>query len=267
MRTSFASPAADAVVVEVPAYRGKRYLEAVAYAATRVAAAGIEVTWTFPPREAPAAVRVLEASGWRVVVRPSKRAPQCHAVPPPIVDRPVAPAFVTNLLGVDVSFAADFGVFSPREIDPGSRLLIDCAARGDAVAAVADVGIGYGAVALSLCAAGVATRACGSEIDSVALWLAEMNGAGLRCALDTYLTADPSRLPPTPLTVCNIPTHIPRAESDHLMDALAARAAHGRLVVVVHSGLTDRYQRLLVERGVRAERVEGPEHCVLDSGA
>jgi 16S rRNA G1207 methylase RsmC len=266
MRASFVSPAADALVVDVPPYRGKRYLQEVAFAATRVAASTAVVTWTFAPRETPSAVRQLEAGGWRIATRPSKRDPRCRAVPPATAVRPVAETFSTSIAGAAGTFAADFGVFSPGEIDAGSRLLVEHAAWGGPVSEVADIGVGYGALALSLCAAGIAERAIGSDVDAVALSLAETNAAALGCSLETQLSHDAWSIRPTPLTVCNVPTHIPRAESDQFMDTLAPRAGHGRLVLVVHAGLSDRYERVLTDRGVRAERVMGPGHCMFDSG-
>ena len=266
MRASFRAPSVDSVAVDVPPYRGKRYLEVAAYAAALTTALGGEVAWTFSSREAATAVRQLESAGWAIVARPSKRDPRCRAVRPEIVELPVASAFTTSVLGTEVTFAADFGVFSPDEIDAGSRLLLESAASGGAVDEVADIGVGYGALALSLCAAGVAQHARSVPMST-------RSRSGLQRPTPPRSDAHSIRfspmiarsIRPTPLTICNIPTHIPRAESEQFMDALSARAERARLVVVVHAGLADRYERALGDRGVHAARVPGPEHCVFDT--
>jgi hypothetical protein len=104
-----------------------------------------------------------------------------------------------------------------------------------------------------------------TDIDSVALWLAEQNARRHGVDLTVACTPVPTDVPPTPLTVCNIPTHIDAVASTFLMVGLARRAAHRRLLIVVHQSLEQRYARHLTQVGLAVKRYPGPAHTVLSA--
>jgi 16S rRNA G1207 methylase RsmC len=164
-----------------------------------------------------------------------------------------------------LDFAADFGVFSPGHVDEGTRLLLEVALRGPAAPVVADIGIGYGPLATGIVANGIAERAVGTDIDALALWLALRNADANGVPLSVECSADPGAVPPTPLTVCNVPTHIDAARSAALMAGLLARARSGRLLAVVHASLAERYARYFAEAGLSPVRHPGPQHVVFDA--
>jgi 16S rRNA (guanine1207-N2)-methyltransferase len=257
-------PPAPEVEIAPPAYRGQRLLPVLSWLVTnRLAAPGARVTWRVERRHGPdPARRALEPFGWRLEAERSGRwlllhgaVPRPHELPPP--------RSFTAPRGL--VFEADYGVFSPERIDAGSELLLQVAAALAPVEVVADIGVGYGALAISLAAAGVAARAVGTEVDSIAAWLAERNASAAGVELQLALDPDPLSVARTALTVCNVPTHLDAPRSAALMAALAERARDGRLLAVVHAGLADRYERHLDLPGLRTTRHEGGEHVVLDA--
>jgi 16S rRNA G1207 methylase RsmC len=259
-------PAAEVEVV-VPGYRGKRFLPVLSWLVTsRLASAGATAAWRTERRHGPDPVqRELAPFGWQL--EPERRGrwlllrgavPPAHELPPPR-------SFSVAAGGRELVFEADYGVFSPERIDPGSALLLDVATGLPRVEVVADIGTGYGALAIVLLATGRAARAAGTEADSVAAWLAERNARAAGVELRVALDADPMSVEPTELTVCNVPTHLNARRSAALMAALAERARAGRLLAVVHAGLEERYRRHLARPGLRVSRHPGPEHVVLEA--
>jgi hypothetical protein len=104
-----------------------------------------------------------------------------------------------------------------------------------------------------------------TDVDSIALWLAERNAAAARVPLEVALDADPLSIERTALTVCNVPTHLDAARTAALMSGLAERARDGRLLAVVHASLADRYARHLARPRLRLTRHPGAGHVVLDA--
>ena len=105
-----------------------------------------------------------------------------------------------------------------------------------------------------------------TDVDCIALWLAERNAAACGVRMDVHCTPDPLQAESTPLTVCNVPTHINAAQSAELMRGLAQRARGGReLLIVVHASLEARYARHLATAGLKAVRHPGPSHVVLEA--
>jgi hypothetical protein len=258
-------PRAPEIDVLVPGFRGKRLLPVLSWLVTsRLASPGAVAHWRVERRHGPGpAQRELAPFGWELSPERAGRwlvlhgqVPAPHEPPPP---RTFAPGGVT--------FAADYGVFSPAGIDPGSALLLEAAASLAPVEAVADVGAGYGALAVSLVTAGRARRAVATEIDSIAAWLAERNARAAGVPLRLALDPDPLALERTALTVCNVPTHLDGPRSAALLAGLAERARDGRLLAVVHAALADRYARRLDLPGLRVERHSGAEHVVLEAVA
>jgi hypothetical protein len=260
-------PRSSEVEVLVPGYRGKRLLPMLSWLVTnRLALPEASARWRVERRHGPAAAQqALAPLGWRLRPERSGRwvllrgaVPEPHELPPPR-------SFGTSVGGRTLRFEADYGVFSADELDPGSALLLEVASGLPAVEAMADVGTGYGALAIGLLAAGRATRAVGTEVDSIAAWLAERNAATAGVQLRVRLDPDPLSVERTPLTVCNVPTHLDAAHSAALMRALAERARDGTLLAVVHAGLEGRYRRHLELPGLRVSRHPGREHVVLEA--
>jgi 16S rRNA G1207 methylase RsmC len=246
-----------------PPYRGKRLLPAVSWLVTnRLGATGARATWRVERRQGPGAARsALEPFGWRLEPERAGRWLLLHGVVPPAHDLPPPHSFRAG----ELTFEADYGVFSPERIDAGSALLLEIAAGLAPVEAVADIGIGYGALAVSLAAGGVAKRAVGTEVDSIAAWLAERNAAAAGIPLQVTLDADPLSVERTDLTVCNVPTHLDARRSAALMAALAERAGDGRLLAVVHAELEGRYAQHLEMARLQVRRHRGDAHVVLDA--
>lgn len=263
-------PRADEVLVRVPAYRGRSLVPALAWlVATRLASPAAAVTWLVDRNQSPKSLaRTLGDLGWTVAPRTRRGGLVAieTALPTTPVPCPVPASFDAVRDGTVLRLAADYGVFSPGRIDDGTALLIDVALGGPPVDLVADIGIGYGAIALTLVAAGRAAAACGTDVDCIALALARHNADANDVSLDVVASPDPLALPPTLLTVCNIPTHVDAAATDRLCTALAGRARDGALAVVVHARLEQRYVRRFADAGVRMARRPGPAHVVLHSG-
>jgi 16S rRNA G1207 methylase RsmC len=266
-RDAVAAPVARAeqVHIAVPPYRGKSFLAVLAWLAVEhLAQPGAEVTWYMTKNQGPDSVRaMLEMRGWRLSKDRDGRFIRLRGEAPPRADRPQPREFMTTLGKCEnVRLAADYGVFSPDHVDDGTALLLNVALEQEPVLRVADIGVGYGALAIGLVLNGVAGSAVGSDVDAVALWLAEENARANAVPLDLAMTGDPAAVEPTSLTVCNIPTHISADASFRFMASLAERSRRGTLLVVVHAALEDRYARHLAPAGM-LRRFPGPAHVVI----
>lgn len=253
-------PADEEVEIAPPSYRGKRLLPVLSWLVTGQPAR--HALWRFERRFGPEfARRALEPFGWQLEAERAARWLLLRGAVPPPHDLPPPRSFTAGGL----TFEADYGVFSPGGIDSGSAALLAVAAGLAPVETVADIGTGYGALAISLVAAGRARRAVGTEVDSIAAWLGERNAHAAGVALSLALDPDPLSVERTALTVCNVPTHLPAARSAALMSGLAERARHGRLLAVVHAALEARYAARLDLPGLRLSRHPGPDHVVLEA--
>ena len=261
-------PRAAEVEVWLPGYRGKSLVPLLGWlAAGRLAAPGATVTWVVDRRQGPDSVaRLLAGHGWRDLVRGRDgRTVRLAARPPADPPWPAPRRFTATIGDRELSFDADYGVFSPSRVDDGTALLAEVALAGSPVEVLADIGTGYGALAVGLVAGGLAGRAVATDVDCLALWLATRNAARHGVSVSVACQADPDAVEPTGLTVCNVPTHLDTARSAAFMAGLAARARHGRLLVVVHRSLEQRYARHLTGAGLDLTRHPGPDHTVLAS--
>jgi 16S rRNA G1207 methylase RsmC len=261
-----ACPRAPMVEIWLPAYRSRSLVSMLAWlAGERLALSDAEVTWWLEKRQGPETIaRVLGDLGWRNVVHTREgRLHRLDGQPPPHVSMPEPKSFAGRIGARELEFDADYGVFSPTRIDAGSELLAEVALTLAPANRLADIGIGYGALAVGLIANGAASAAAGTDIDSVALWLARRNAERYGVDLAVACTPDPLQVPPTPLTVCNMPTHIDASSSRALMAGLIRRAVHGPLLMVVHQSLEQRYSRQLTDAGLFVSRHTGPAHTVL----
>jgi 16S rRNA G1207 methylase RsmC len=256
------------VHVHLPTYRGLAFVPVLAWLANRLARDGAAVSWYAGKQQGPDSIRrLLEAAGWQLKRDRAGSLVRLRGRPPATEpERPAPRRFAAELGGRRVELAGDFGVFSPDRIDGGTALLLDVALRHAPVDRVADVGVGYGPLAIGLVLAGVARAAAATDVDCVALWLAAENARATGVPLALTCSPEPEAIEPTPLTVCNVPTHIDRHETERFMAGLAGRAGHGRLLAVVHASLEARYTRHLEAHGLRVHRRPGAAHVVLEAG-
>ncbi|MEV4412411.1 methyltransferase [Catellatospora sp. NPDC049609] len=257
---------ADAVDVWPPAYRGKALVKVLAWLVTeRLAGQDAWVTWHMDKQQGPDSIgRMLEGLGWTEFSRRRElRMTHLRGRPPATAELPQAAEFSARIGATDLVFEADYGVFSPRSVDDGTALLAEVALAEKPVQTVADIGVGYGPLAIALVRGGVATDAVATDIDSVALWLARRNAVRNGVTMTVTCDPDPLAVPPTALTVCNVPTHIDAAQSRALMSGLITRSRSGRLLIVVHRSLEGRYAAHLKNAGLDIERHPGPAHTVL----
>lgn len=263
-----APTSAQEVVVRIPSYRGKSFLPVLSWLVTeRLASGGASVEWHVDRKQGPASVaRLLTSLGWDLLKEHAGGAVILRGSPPDKADQPIPREFQVSIGSADLSLAADYGVFSPGALDSGTQLLADIALQSSTVDVVADIGTGYGPLAIGLVAAGIAGRSVATDTDCIALWLAERNAASNGTPLQVECTPEPTVLPDTALTVCNIPTHVDAEGTRRLMTGLLARARHGRLLVVVHASLEARYARYFSAAGlVGFERYPGQAHVVLSA--
>jgi 16S rRNA G1207 methylase RsmC len=259
-------PRAPNVEIHVPPYRPKSLIPVLAWLAARLGQDGAEVSWYLGKRQGPDSVRkLLEGLGWALGKDRKGQTVRLHGTLPVAVTLPEPAGFVCCLGAHTVRLAADYGVFSPDHVDGGTSLLLDVALGHGPVEVVADIGVGYGPLAIGLVLNSVARAAVGTDVDCVALWLAERNAGALAVPLTLNCAPDPASLPPTPLTVCNIPTHINAGQAGRLMTGLVRRAEHGTLLAVVHASLEDRYARHLSAGRLRVSRHADLAHVVLEA--
>lgn len=160
---------------------------------------------------------------------------------------------------------ADYGVFSSHGLDAGTELLLDVALAHPRRDAVADVGTGYGPLAIGMITNGCAEYAVASDTDCLALHLTRLNARRLGVAIHLSSNPDPSQLQRTSLTLCNVPTHLNRAATEELIDGLADRTRDGCVLLVVHRSMENRYLRHLRRRGLDVGLHRGDTHVVLES--
>jgi 16S rRNA G1207 methylase RsmC len=258
---------APAVDVGLPPYRGTRFAGVLSWLVTQhLATPGAAVTWRVERRHGGRAVATALAElGWSLEPRRGRRHVELAGAAPPPHELPLPRSFAARLGAHGVPLAADYGVFSAAALDDGSALLLDVALAGPDVAAVADVGTGYGALGIGLVLNGRAARAVATEVDAVAAWLARRNAVASGVDMAVRLDSSPGALPATPLTVCNVPTHLDAGRSRVFVAALARRARGGRLLAVVHASLEERYAQQLRAAGCAVTVHRGAHHVVLDT--
>ena len=159
--------------------------------------------------------------------------------------------FEANLGGRTLRLASTWGLFSPREIDEGTRLLlerVDVAADADCL----DLGCGYGPVGLALAALAPQGRTLLVDKDFVAVDYANRNARqnGLSNA-EAILSNGFDRVPRErrfDLIASNIPAKVGKELLAILLhDARARLKPGGRLYVVTVNGLREFMKRNLQE--------------------
>lgn len=159
--------------------------------------------------------------------------------------------FRAELRGHDLLFRSTWGLFSPREIDEGTRLLLQHLEVGAADDCL-DLGCGYGPIGLALAASAPKGKTLMVDKDFVAVQYSNLNARlnGL-----TNVTAmlsngfdqiDPSAV--FDLIASNIPAKVGKeALSLYLHDAHDHLRPGGRLYVVTINGLRQFMKRNLSE--------------------
>lgn len=261
---------ADEVDVWLPPYRGKSLVTVLAWlAVTRLAERDAQVRWHLDRQQGPDSIaKILVGLSWTHLQKERNgREVVLHARLPAQAAPPAPEQFTAKVGARELTFDADYGVFSPRQVDEGTALLAEIALAESPVTTMSDIGVGYGPLAIVAVANDLAADAVATDVDSVALWLAQRNAARNGVRLSTVWSPDPLAAPTTELTLCNVPTHIDVRETEALLTALARRAAAGRLLIVVHSSIAHRYRRYFDVPSLSVRLYPGARHTVLRAAA
>jgi 16S rRNA (guanine1207-N2)-methyltransferase len=106
------------------------------------------------------------------------------------------PRVVTvDLSDLTMSLSTDAGMFSPRQFDPGTRVLLENAPAPTVAGDLLDVGCGYGPIALTLAKRYPDRRVLGVDVNTRALELARANAKAVgvstvTCHLPDEVAAD-----------------------------------------------------------------------------
>jgi 16S rRNA (guanine1207-N2)-methyltransferase len=162
------------------------------------------------------------------------------------------------LADVHLELATDAGVFSPRRLDPGTRLLLDTAPLPPFAGNLLDLGSGYGPLALALAARSPGATVWAVDVNQRALALTAANAeraglANVRCAVP----ADPGLPAHFDLIWSNPPIRIGKDELHRLLAGWLGRLSPGAAAyLVVQKNLgSDSLQHWLRESGWSAQRV------------
>ena len=155
-------------------------------------------------------------------------------------------SFNTTLLGHNLTFRTTWGLFSPRNIDAGTRLLIDCMEINDGDTCL-DLGCGYGAIGITMAKCAQNTEVYMVDKDFVAVDYAQHN-VKLNSIENCHvlLSNGFSHLPEIQFDVIasNLPANVGK-ELLHIFfcDAKKHLKQNGRFYVVTISGLREFIKR------------------------
>lgn len=162
------------------------------------------------------------------------------------------------LPGLHLELGTDSGVFSPRRLDPGTRLLLDVAPPPPPAGNLLDLGCGYGPLALTMAARSPGATVWAVDVNERALALTAANAAAagltnLICAVPED-AALPARFE---VIWSNPPIRIGKASLHQLLNRWLGRLSSGACAyLVVQRNLgSDSLQRWLADAGWAAERV------------
>ncbi len=156
--------------------------------------------------------------------------------------------FTETLRGQRLEFRATWGLFSPREIDAGTRLLLDHVEVGAGDRCL-DLGCGYGALGLTLARLAPQGEVLMVDKDFVAVDYANANAErnGIRNAR-ALLSNGFDQVPETPLdlVVSNVPAKVGRELLTLMLhDACRRLVPGGRIWLVSITGLRRLFEREL----------------------
>lgn len=175
--------------------------------------------------------------------------------------------FEATLRGRSFAFTTTWGLFSPKGIDPGTRLLIDHLDIPPAADCL-DLGCGYGPIGLVMAAHAPSGRVVMVDRDFVAveyaLSNAERNGLSNASAIlsDGFRHLGDQRFD---LVASNLPAKVGREMIERIIrDAHAHLNPGGRIYVVVISRLRPFIKRLFEATFGNSTKVkQGPTHTVM----
>ncbi|RKU28803.1 methyltransferase [Candidatus Poribacteria bacterium] len=159
-------------------------------------------------------------------------------------------SFKTQIRGYDLTFNSTWGLFSPKSIDAGTRLLIDCIdIHTDDICL--DLGCGYGAVGIAMAKCAEPSEVYMVDKDFVAVEYARMNIENNKLKnCHVLLSNGFSHLPDIQFDI--IASNLPANIGNELMkiffnDAKRFLKKNGRLYVVTIAGLKDFIKRNFIE--------------------
>lgn len=168
--------------------------------------------------------------------------------------------FDTELRGHSLSFRSTWGLFSPREIDVGTRLLLQLVevASGDDCL---DLGCGYGAIGITLARLAPQGRTLLIDKDIVALDYAQQNVDLNKLVNVDVLPSNGFEEIPRDLTFDLIAMNLPAKIGNELTSLLIADAwsrlrLGGRFYLVTLSGMRKFVQRVIEQQTGTYEKVK-----------
>ena len=161
------------------------------------------------------------------------------------------------LPGLHLELGTDSGVFSPRRLDPGTRLLLDVVPPPPRAGHILDLGCGYGPLALVAAARSPAARIWAVDVNTRALELTSANASRAGLAnVTTVLPDDPGLPARFALIWSNPPVRIGKSALHALLGCWLGRLeprAAAYFVIQRNLG-SDSLHRWLAEDGWIAER-------------
>ncbi|MCG5510817.1 class I SAM-dependent methyltransferase [Ectothiorhodospira lacustris] len=174
--------------------------------------------------------------------------------------------FADTLRGQSLNFHTTWGLFSPRGIDAGTRLLLDFIEVNETDDCL-DLGCGYGPIGLTLARLASRGRTCLVDKDFVAVKYAEKNArlngiANTEAFLSNGFSAVGDRR--FHLVTSNLPAKVGKEMLYlYLYDALAHMHPGGRIYVVTITGLRRFIERAFKEVFGNYDKVkQGREYTV-----
>ena len=129
------------------------------------------------------------------------------------------------LPGLHLELRTDAGVFSPRRLDPGTRLLLDVAPPPPPAGDLLDLGCGYGPLALTLAARAPGARIWAVDVNERALALTAQNAAAAGLANVSCARPEDPALPGRfGLIWSNPPVRIGKTALHQIMNSWLGRA-------------------------------------------
>jgi 16S rRNA (guanine1207-N2)-methyltransferase len=175
--------------------------------------------------------------------------------------------FEATLAGQALRVRTTWGLFSPREIDSGTRLLLDHVdVRPDDDCL--DLGCGYGAIGLTLARLAPAGRTLLVDKDFVAVEYARKNAALNGVANAEVQLSNAFRDIPVERRFSLIASNIPARAGNEMLtlmiaDARERLAPSGRLYLVGLTGMRKFVQRVMQEQFGNYEKLkQGPDYTV-----
>ncbi len=165
-----------------------------------------------------------------------------------------------TLMNQSLTLHATWGLFSPREIDEGTRLLLDLLPVPEAGSTSVDLGCGYGPIGLALAKAQPAGQVILLDKDFVACDFARANAARNRLSNASVLLSnglDAVRDQKARLIVSNVPAKVGKELwSIMLFDAWQMLEPGGELWFVSINGLRDYFKRTFKEQFGHYDKVK-----------